>query len=148
MGNQGWYTAEGEPVTRRDLATLPKDTVLRCHVHAQHEDPVLRRILRSAQRNHREAPVLPKRSAAFGRALHVPPADHDGTIMATDYMVTLTSDPLKVSKRFGVPRPDFHGGRKKAPAREIAWLKAPTEKPRAPQTRSRRLLRRIDQFKR
>lgn len=147
MGKQGWYTAEGEPVTKRDLATLPKDTVLRCHIHAQHEDPALGRIVRSARRNHQKTPILPKRSAAFGRAIHIPPAAHDDDFIATDYMVTLTSDPLKVSKSFGVSRPDFHGGRKKAPAREIAWLKAPSEAPRNTRTRSLRRLRRIDQFK-
>lgn len=147
MGIQGLYSKEGEMLSRRDLALLPEGTVIRCHVHARNADQLLERLVSTAERHHGAGAVLPKRTAHFGSRIIVEPGDHDQVSMATDYMVTLSSPPLKVSASFGVARPDFHGGRKKQIPRKIEWLKAPTEKPRTTSNQSRRRLKRADWFK-
>lgn len=141
MGTQGFYSFRGEILTRRDLAVLPKDAVIRCHIHTQHKDLNLSRIIRSANRRPQKACVLPNRLASFSKAIDVPPSAHDGTFMATDYTITLTSEPLIVRKSFGIPREGFHGGRKKMAVREITWLKPPKDPPRSTQTRAIRRIK-------
>ncbi len=147
MGTQGFYSAEGTPLSRRDLATLPKDTVIRCHTHAQHTDGSIARMIRSAEKHHGTANVLPKRAASLGKGILVTPNEHGDMFIATDYIITLTSDPLTVRSNFGTAKPEFHGGRKKRIPREITWLTAPKERPRAPSNRSLRRLKRSDWFK-
>lgn len=146
MGVQGFHSAEGNLLTKRDLALLANGEVVRMHIHTQHQDPLLKRILNAADRHHQVAPVLPKRLATFSRPIYIQPDTHNGEFMAIDYMVTMCSEPLRVSKSYGVKKPEgFKGGRGKLQAEEITWLNAPTDKPRAQRTRSLRRLRGADQ---